>query len=130
MGNEETLVLDASAVLAILFAEERGMWAAENMNAAPDLLISAITVTEVVIQLLNRQPESTHGFEDWLKEAGIEVVSVDTAQALVAAAARRQYPLNIGDCFVYALAKRRGATILTLDKDFKNCDVRVSLPSA
>lgn len=98
------------------------------METPTKLLISAVTVTEIMIQLLGRLPQSADVFVEWLQKAGVDIVPVDTPQALVAASARRAYPLNIGDCFVYALAKRENADILTLDQDFKTCDVPVILP--
>lgn len=44
--------------------------------------------------------------------------------------ARLRYPLNLGDCFAYALAKDEDRTLLTLDRDFRRSDLRVILPSA
>jgi uncharacterized protein with PIN domain len=49
-------------------------------------------------------------------------------QARVAAAARLRYPLNLGDCFVYALAVEEQSSILTLDGDFRAVDCSVVTP--
>lgn len=49
-------------------------------------------------------------------------------QARVAAEARLRFPLNLGDCFAYALAKVERQAILTLDSDFRCLDVAVVIP--
>ena len=39
-----------------------------------------------------------------------------------------KYPLNLGDCFAYALAVTEKRAILTLDRDFTKTDVRSVVP--
>lgn len=41
----------------------------------------------------------------------------------IAARARLTFPLNLGDCFAYALARAEQCPILTLDEDFRAVDV-------
>ena len=48
----------------------------------------------------------------------------------MAAEARLRYPLNLGDCFAYALAVEQGTSILTLDTDFRAVDRPVVMPPA
>lgn len=53
---------------------------------------------------------------------------VNYAEALILIADRLRYPLNLGDCFAYALAKQEDCPLLTLDRDFRNTDIEVILP--
>jgi len=54
--------------------------------------------------------------------AGLEFVAPSTEHARLAAAARLKFPLNLGDCFAYALSAIENQPILTLDGDFRRCD--------
>jgi uncharacterized protein with PIN domain len=46
----------------------------------------------------------------------------------LAAAARLKFPLNLGDCFAYALSAIENQPILTLDEDFRRCDRPLLIP--
>ena len=52
----------------------------------------------------------------------------DVEQAAIVAKARLRFPLNLGDCFAYALAQTEHCPILTLDSDFKRLDCRIVRP--
>jgi ribonuclease VapC len=74
-----------------------------------------------------------HRLDPFLERAGIEVVPVDYAQALLARDAYRRFgkgrhraKLNLGDCFSYALAVRTGDALLFKGKDFSKTDVPVA----
>lgn len=58
----------------------------------------------------------------------IRLIPPTSVQAEMAAAARIRYPLNLGDCFAYALAKDDDVALLTLDRDFRSTDVFLMLP--
>lgn len=93
------------------------------------------------------QPENEHGQSDrsthrreyWrpaaaaslqalLTDMPIDFVAPTTQHAFIAARVRQRFPLNLGDCFVYALAVTENLPILTLDTDFLGVDVPVILP--
>lgn len=38
------------------------------------------------------------------------------------------FPLKLGDCFAYALAKTENCPLLTLDRDFRATDIAALLP--
>ena len=80
---------------------------------------------EVVILLRSKQPTTAAKFEAILLSSGIKFHAPDESIALVVADARLKYPLNLGDCFVYALAKSLNEPILALDSDFAKTDARV-----
>jgi ribonuclease VapC len=122
------MVIDTSIILAIYFAEPRAEWAAEQLARADRLVMSTVNLTETLIRLRDRQPADADALESRLLTSGIEFIAPDTAQAGIAARARLTFPLNLGDCFAYALAKVENQPILTLDFDFRAVDIAVVLP--
>lgn len=124
------MVVDASVLLAVLFDETHAGWAAEQLNRhRPDLRMSTVNLAETLILVRDRQPQLADEIETGLLESGIRFVPPDAEQARVAARARLRYAsLNLGDCFAYALAVHEGAGVLTLDADFRQLDVPVTLP--
>jgi uncharacterized protein with PIN domain len=66
--------------------------------------------------------------ESSLLSRPIQFVPPTLEHARIAATARLKFPLNLGDCFVYALAATANEMILTLDDDFRKCNLPVLLP--
>lgn len=130
------MVIDSSAIVAILFGEPE----AEAFEAAvvddPVRLMSAATVVEAAIVVEARLGEQGGRELDlWLHKAGVVVVGFDAEQVDLARHAwrtygRRRHPagLNLGDCFSYALARSRGQKLLFKGDDFSKTDVVPSLP--
>jgi len=113
------MVIDTSIILAIFFKEKYCDWAVNQMHVhAPELRMSTVNLAETLIRLEDRQPQLFHTLENKLLYQGIRYVSPDIEQSRIAAKARIKFPLNLGDCFAYALAHQEGCPILTLDKDF------------
>ncbi|MCB0331026.1 MAG: type II toxin-antitoxin system VapC family toxin [Bdellovibrionales bacterium] len=124
------MVIDTSVLLAILFNEEHGRWCIENLEGAvSELRMSTVNYAETLILLEDRQPQLFEDLRAEIDALPIRFVSPDLPQAAVAAKARLRYPLNLGDCFVYALAVVEGCSIITLDADFLKTDRPVLLPS-
>ncbi len=129
------MVLDTSALIAILQGEPT----AERLLAAVEAdqlrLISAATVVEASLVVLGRFGEAGDSQLDRLLRAlGVEVVPVGEEQALLAREAafrfgRGRHPaaLNFGDCFVYALSVARAEPLLFVGNDFSQTDVEVCL---
>ncbi len=127
------MVLDSSAVIAILQREA----VADRLVAAVEgdrtRLISAATVVEVSIVLLGRYGEAGEPMLDrLLRGIGAELVPIGEEQVVLARDAalrfgRGRHPagLNFGDCFSYALAVARGEPLLFLGDDFAKTDVAV-----
>lgn len=123
------MVVDTSVILAIYFAEPAAAWAAEQLALyAASLRMSTINLAEAMIRIRDRQPTLADELEHRLLNSGIRFVAPDISQAATAARARMRFPLNLGDCFAYALAAQEGVPILTLDADFRAVDVPVILP--
>ncbi len=92
--------------------------------------MSTVNLTEVLIRLRDRQPERAPELEERLLASGIRFLAPDVAQARIAAEARLLYPLNLGDCFAYALAVTENCPLLTLDGDFRSLPCEVLIPGA
>ena len=121
--------VDTSVLLAVYFAEADGEWAARKLvEHGPELRMSTVNLTETLIRVRDRQPQLADEIEEELLQSGIRFVPPDTEQARVAAQARLRYPLNLGDCFAYALAVAEGCGILALDRDFRAIDRPVVSP--
>ena len=123
------MTVDSSLILAILFAEPSHAWAEQRLGEhAGRLCMSTVNLTEVLIRLRDRRPADFVALERQILNSGIEFVPPDVEQARIAAQARLRYPLNLGDCFAYALARTRNLALLTLDTDFKAVDIPVVIP--
>jgi ribonuclease VapC len=123
------LVVDTSALVAVLFDEEHGDWAAARLEEhAGDLRMSTVNLAEALILVRDRRPGIAEEVEQTVLEGGIRFVAPDAEQARLAAIARLRYPLNLGDCFAYALARTESCPILTLDPDFRKTDCEILLP--
>lgn len=125
------MVLDSSAVLAILNSEpQRGSFI-EALDADPVRLLSVASLTECSIVIAARY--GTDGLRDLdqlVARASIQLEAVDVEQAYVARDAwqrfgkgRHQAALNFGDCFSYALAFVTGEPLLCTGRDFAQTDV-------
>jgi ribonuclease VapC len=124
------MVVDTSIVLAIFFGEEHGEWAAAKLQEHEgELVMSTVNLAEALIRLRDRQPARFPELEAQLLTSSIRFQAPDARQAQSAADARMKYPLNLGDCFAYALARVRSLPILTLDSDFRTTDCSVVMPS-
>jgi ribonuclease VapC len=123
------MVVDTSILLALLFDEPHGSCAADALNAhAGELRMSTVNLAEALIRVRDRQPQLADKLEEMILDAGIRQVPPDVDQARVAAAARLRYPLNLGDCFAYALAVADDCAIMTLDDDFHRTDRPIVVP--
>ena len=131
-----TIVLDTSAVAAVIFGEPDAETLLRVMQrAAGDLLMSAATSVEVGIVVEARQGrEATQDLRLLLDRLGVDTAPLDAAQASIAVDAWRRFgkgrhpaSLNLGDCFAYAAAQRRDAPLLFKGGDFAQTDVRSAL---
>jgi len=126
------MIVDSSAVLAILLAEEDAVVYAEAIESAEECRISAVNWLETAIRIdLSGDPIASNAFDDFMREAGIAVEPVDLEHVQVARNAYRAYGkgtthparLNFGDCFAYALAKLASEPLLFKGDDFAKTDL-------
>jgi ribonuclease VapC len=127
------VVIDTSAVMAILTREPAAERLVAALDADPTRLISAATVVEASLVLLGRYGDAGEPLLDrLLRGIGAEVVPVGDEQVTLARDAalrfgRGRHPaaLNFGDCFSYALSLSRGEPLLFVGDDFARTDVEV-----
>lgn len=125
------MVVDTSALLAVLFEEPGADWVTAQFVAnAAELRMSTVNLTETLIQLRDRQPQLADGLEAEILDSDIRFIPPDIEHSRLAAAARLRFPLNLGDCFAYALGVLEGVPILTLDNDFRRLDHPVVMPDS
>ena len=131
------MIIDSSALLAILRDEPEAAAYAEAIQGANNRRLSAVSFVEAAAVIDgSRDPVASRGFDDLLQEAQIGVDPVTEAQARVARDAYRDFgrgsghpaKLNFGDCFSYALAKATGEPLLFKGRDFAHTDVKQALP--
>jgi ribonuclease VapC len=122
------VVIDTSALLAVVFNEDRGAEIARIMDSNRSALrMSTVNLAEVLTLLEDRQPQLFEQLRSEIVYSSIRFVPPSVAHAEIAASARMKFPLNLGDCFAYALAHQDGCEILTLDRDFKKTDLKLAL---
>ena len=127
------VVVDTSAVVALLTGESSGDRVAHAMEDSDRLLISAATLVELGIVLETRLgPVGSAVIGRFLRASHLEVIEVDRETAHAAVDGWRRFGkgrhpagLNYGDSFVYALATALGASVLCLGDDFARTDVAV-----
>ena len=90
--------------------------------------MSTVNYVEVLILVGDRFPRRVDEVREMIDSSEIQIIPPTRHQAEIAARARLRYPLNMGDCFAYALAKEEDCPLLTLDRDFRNTDISVVLP--
>ena len=125
------MILDSSAVIAILRAEPEASAMAEAMILAGACGISAVSYVEAAIVIdSSRDPIASRRFDDFFREAEIVIEPVTLRQAETAREAYRDFGkgrhragLNLGDCFAYALAKEKGESLLFKGEDFRHTDI-------
>lgn len=130
------MIVDTSAIIAIVAAEPRYTDLLDKLDSAQTLGISAATRVEIAAVLTrSRPPEDALRVERLMTEQEILTHAFDAEQARIAADAYRLFgrgsghraSLNYGDCFSYALAIARDEPLLFVGDDFQHTDVRVAL---
>jgi ribonuclease VapC len=129
------MVVDTSAIIAVLLGEPDADQFAKAIREAATRLISAVTRVELAFAIEGRKGDpGRHDLERLLGSGGFEIVSVTPNHANLAIEAFRRYGkgrhpagLNIGDCFSYALAAATDQSLLFKGSDFARTDVRPAL---
>ena len=129
------IVVDSSAIVAILTGEPADDALLTALEGASDIVTSPVAVYEAtlgVARVLRLSVEDAKSsVTDFLRLTRVVVHPIEPEAAHVAlqAFARygkgRRHParLNMGDCFVYAQAKLGGAPLLFKGDDFSKTDV-------
>lgn len=125
------IVVDASAVCAVLLHEPERAEVLSVLELNVPKLIGAVNLWEAQVRLLKVNPEQGPGrVTELLLVAKVELASIDGEGVSAAFDAFRRFgkgrggPLNLGDCFAYGLAKSLDADLLYVGRDFDGTDVR------
>jgi len=125
------LVVDTSALLAVLLLEADAAKYAEALSSATALRMAAPTWLETAMVATARSGEA--GYRELVRfvdDLHIEIMPADRAIAEAAFSGWLRYGkgrhpagLNYGDCFSYALAKQRNECLLFKGEDFALTDI-------
>ncbi len=133
------IVVDSSAVVAILFGEPSAPALLARLAAEPERIMSVAAYVETGTVLAGRRHDNRmlaiDDLDAFLAEAGITLAPVDASQARLALRARIRFgrgmghggKLNFGDAFSSSLARTREAPLLFIGDDFGTTDIAVAL---
>lgn len=128
------MVIDTSAILAILLQEPEAERFIRAITAAQTRLLSAASLLEAGMLAQYRSGDSgNRDLDQLLITLRIEIATVTEQQAAIAREAHRRFgkglhpaSLNYGDCFAYALARESGEPLLFKGDDFSRTDVAIA----
>ena len=126
------MVIDSSALIAILLGEPEATDFAKAIASASKRLVCAFSLLEAGIVIEAKKGEAGGMELDILiHRTGMEIIAMNGEQVELARKAWREYgrgrhpaDLNIGDCCAYALAKYAGERLLFKGDDFAKSDIR------
>ena len=129
------MILDSSAIVAVLRAEKDAPSYAEVMESALKCRVSAVNYVEAAVVIdSSRDPIASRRFDDFFRASRIVVEAVTPNQAELARQAYRDFGkgrhkagLNFGDCFAYALAKELDEPLLFKGDDFRHTDIEAAI---
>src|ERR1039458_3878562 len=130
------MIVDSSALLAILRAEPEASDCAKAIESATRRRVSAATSREPAV-LIDGSPApiASRRFDAVLRVGEFSIEPVTEEQARIAREAYRDFgkgsghpaQLNFGECFAYALAKAMGEALLFKGDDFPCTDIPSAL---
>lgn len=125
------VVVDTSALVAVTFSEPAGEAVSQVLTLQDRRHLSSATVVELGIVLSSRTSGNLTASEV-IGAARLTVEPFETSDALLAIEAwnrfgkgRHRAPLNLGDCYSYALARRLGVPLVAVGDDFRQTDLIV-----
>lgn len=134
--RDNRMVIDTSAIVAILFDEPEASSFLSLMAAAGICRLSAASFVELGI-VLRRDPTGARrrAFEEMVRLFGIRIEPVTEEQARLALGAYARFGkgtghsagLNFGDCFSYALAADVAEPLLFKGEDFIRTDIGIAV---
>ena len=128
------MIIDSSAVCAILFGEPDTRRYEEAIASADVRRMSAGNLLEAAIVVESRSgPLGGDQLDALIERASIEVVPVTAEQVAAARRAWRRFgrgrhraALNLGDCLAYALAEATREPLLFKGDDFARTDIEAA----
>lgn len=129
------MIIDASAVLAIVLAEPDALRYAKAIAASDARRMPSASWFEATLRVdAHGDAFAADRFDDFIRESGIEIVPFTADHAREARRARRLFgkphhpaQLNYGDCMVYGVAKHEREPLLFKGNDFIHTDIEPAL---
>ena len=126
------MIVDTSALIAVLYGEPEARDFVERIRAADVCRISVANHVELSMVVESQLgPNGTRQADAFLRRAGFVVEPVTIEQGDLARQAfldfgkgRHKAGLNFGDCFAYALSRATGEALLFKGDDFALTDIR------
>ena len=132
------MIIDTSAIIAILRDEPEATFCARAIADASSRLVSAVSYVEAAVVIdASGDPIASRRVDQFFKLAQISIEPVTETDARIAREAYRDFgkgsghpaKLNFGDCFAYALARSRREPLLFKGNDFAHTDVTAISPT-
>lgn len=128
------MILDASAIIAVLRAEPEAKDLAGAMYSAASRRVSPVNYVEAAVVIESgKDAVASRRFDDFFRSSHVTISAVTERQAQLAREAYRDFGkgrhkagLNLGDCFAYALAKDLDEPLLFKGSDFKHTDIEAA----
>ena len=128
------MILDASAIVAIMRAEPEAAELSARLLAAARRETHGVSVYEATLAVARLSGDTVEAAEaivmDFLEDLTILVSPIGPAETAAALDAFARYgkgrhpaALNMGDCFSYACARTRGMPLLYKGEDFAKTDL-------
>jgi ribonuclease VapC len=133
------MVIDTSALMAILFRESDREAFADAIEGAPSRHMSVANWFETyMVAEARRHAAGLRELDRFMERANIQIVPVDVEQGRLArdcfsrfGKGRHRAGLNYGDCFAYALMSQLKEPLLFKGDDFPKTDaILVKLPTS
>jgi ribonuclease VapC len=125
------VIVDTSALIAILRQEEGWQRLRDQLLAAPTVRMAEGTLLEALI--VAERDGGVAELRALVETLGIEIVPTDEHQVNLALEGFRRFGrgrhpagLNYGDLFAYALARYTDQSLVFVGDDFAKTDVRVT----
>jgi ribonuclease VapC len=125
------MIVDASAVLAVLMHEDDAATYAQAIADAPERAMSAVNWLETAMAVDRRgDAAARNAFSDFFDRGDFKIIPVTPEIAALArhafaewGKARHRARLNMGDCIAYATARSTGRPLLFKGNDFIHTDI-------
>jgi ribonuclease VapC len=126
------MILDTSALIAILYGEPERAEFAQLIHDAESCRVSVANFVELSMVVESQLgPEAGRQVDTLFRRTGIVIEPVTVEHGHLARQAfldygkgRHKAGLNFGDCFSYALAKATGEPLLFKGRDFRQTDIK------
>ncbi len=124
------IVVDTSAIVAILFGDPGSADLERQLLAEPCIMTAATRVELGIVIEAKTGPTGAQLLDELLDRVGMQIAAVDSELARLALAGWRRFGkgrhpagLNLGDAFSYALAQQLGQPLLYVGDDFSRTDL-------